>query len=268
MTFRIVAVASLLGGYHPGRGEVRLGLPAMCLDDRGNGTAKGNPVQAWSCTDDLAQRWTFQPGGEPGGTGELRLGPRCLAIEGQARQPGSVVGLWPCTGYASQQWLITGETGELYNPAAGMCLDAPGGTVSGRQADITPCRQASQQAWTLPASPVMSGIAGKCLADGGARISTCDGSSRQKFTLGLGSTIEIAGKCLSVAGGSASDGTAVQPSDCDGRTSEVFRVSAFGQLHNPASGKCLADPGNSAANGTHLVIEDCYGLPGEIWAVS
>jgi hypothetical protein len=157
-----------------------------------------------------------------------------------------------------------------------MCLDDPGGTRDGWQADIAPCRAARQEEWTLPPSPIMSGMTGKCADDlagaaaGGGRagISSCDGAGDQRFTLGLDSTIRIGGKCLNVTGSSASDGTPVQLSNCDGAASEVFRVSAFGMLHNPASGKCLADPGDSAADGTQLVIEDCYGLPGEIWAVS
>jgi Ricin-type beta-trefoil lectin domain/Putative Ig domain/Subtilase family len=270
VTFRVVAVRSLLDGYRAGQGEVRLGVPGMCLDDRGNRTAKGNQVQAWTCTGDLAQRWAFQPGGTPGGSGELRLDGQCLDIEGHARQAGSLVVLWPCTGYGNQQWLITGETGELYNPASRMCLNAPGGAANGWQVDIASCQQRQQQAWTLPASPITSGISGKCLAGSGGDVAIyrCDGTDGQRLTLGLDSAIGIAGKCLNVTGGSADDGTPVRLWNCDGQASEIFRVGAFGMLHNPASGKCLADPGDSTANGTHLVIEDCYGRAGEIWALS
>jgi len=271
VTFGIVAVRSLLARYHPGRGEVRLGLGGMCLDDRGNQTRKGNPVQVWRCQDDAAQRWSFQPGGGPGGTGELRVDGRCLGIEGQARQPGSVARLSPCTGYASQQWLITGETGELYNPASRMCLNDPGGARDGGQVGIAPCHETRQEAWTLPASPIISGMTGRCAGDlDGSRvgIQPCDGTSGQRFTLGLDHTLRIAGKCLSISGGSADDGTPVRLWDCDGAASEVFRVAAFGQLHNPGSGKCVADPRDSMASGTQLTIEDCYGRPGEIWAVS
>jgi hypothetical protein len=128
----------------------------------------------------------------------------------------------------------------------------------------------------LPASPILSGLAGKCADDpGGATangsrvtIGSCDGSAGKQFTLGPDATIRIAGQCLDVTGSSADDGTPVQLQDCDGAASEDFRVTAFGMLHNPASGKCLADPGDSATNGTQLVIEDCYGLPGEVWALS
>lgn len=271
VTFRIVAVRSLLGSYHAGRGEVRLGQPGMCLDDRDNRTAKGNPVQVRRCQNNLAQRWAFQPGGEPGGTGELRLDGRCLDIEGRAREAGSVVGLWPCTGYGNQRWLITGETGELYNPASRMCLNEPGGARDGSQVDIASCHESRQEAWTLPASPIMSGLSGKCAADLDGRrvgIQPCDGTGGQRFTLGLDSAIRIGGKCLDITGDSANDGTPVRLWNCDGSASEIFRVSAFGMLHNPGTGKCLADPGDSTASGTQLTIQDCYGLPGEIWAVS
>ncbi|HUN37695.1 MAG TPA: ricin-type beta-trefoil lectin domain protein [Trebonia sp.] len=268
VTFGIVAVRSLLASYHPGRGEVRLGLPGMCLDDRGNQAAKGNPVQVWHCLDDLAQRWSFQPSGAPGGTGELRIDGRCLDIEGPA---GSALTLWPCTGHGQQQWLITGETGELYNPAARMCLSDPGGTRDGSPVDLGACHEARHEAWTLPASPIVSGLAGQCAAAlDGHRIGIrpCDASAGQRFTLGLDHTIRIAGQCLDVTGGSANDGTPVQLSNCDGDASQTFRVTAYGLLHNPGSGKCLADPGDSTASGTQLTIEDCYGRPGEVWAVS
>jgi hypothetical protein len=271
VTFRIVAVRSLAGSYHAGRGEVRLGLPDMCLDDRGNQAGNGNPVQVWGCLDDWAQRWSFQPGGMPGGTGELRLDGRCLDVKSQAAAAGSAAGLWPCTGRASQQWLITGETGELYNPAARMCLGDLGGAANGGPVGLASCRETGQEAWTLPASPITSGMTGKCAGDldgGRVTISSCDGTGSQGFTLGLDSTIRIAGQCLNVTGNSANDGTPVGLSNCDGAASEVFRVSAFGMLHNPGSGKCLADPGDSTASGTQLAIEDCYGLPGEIWALS
>jgi hypothetical protein len=271
VTFRVVAVASLLGRYHPGRGEVRLGLPGMCLDDKGNQTANGNPVQVWHCLDDWAQRWSFAPGGAPGGTGELRLGSRCLDSGSQPAAAGPAAGLWPCTGAISQQWLITGEGGELYNPATRMCLNDPGGARDGSQVGIAPCHETPLETWTLPASPITSGVAGKC-ADGsdGSRavIRSCDATGGQQFTLGPDGTLRIAGKCLNVTGGSGGDGTPVQLANCDGATSEVFRVTAFGMLHNPGSGKCLTDPGDSAADGTQLVIEDCYGLPGQVWAVS
>jgi hypothetical protein len=267
---RIVAVASLAADYHAGQGEVRLGLPGMCLDDRGNQAAPGNPVQVWQCLDDSAQHWSFQPGGEPGGPGQLRLDGRCLQVEGQGSAAGSAVGLSPCAGDTSQQWLIEGETGQLYNPASRMCLNDAGGARDGGQVDVESCGGGEPEAWTLPASPITSGVTGNCADDSGGRLdlASCDGASGQRFTLGTDGTIRIAGQCLNVTGGSASDGTPVRLWNCDGTASEVFRVTSFGQLHNPGSGKCLADPGDSTASGTQLALEDCYGLPGEIWAVS
>ncbi|HEX4832974.1 MAG TPA: ricin-type beta-trefoil lectin domain protein [Trebonia sp.] len=280
--FRIVAVNSLAGAYRAGSGEASLNLPApgggsLCLDDRGNQTRQGSPVQAWRCLNDQAQHWTFRPGGAPGAPGAIMVNGRCLDITGRATTAGSPVAVWPCTGYGNQQWLITGGEGEIYNPASGMCLDYPGGArVNGRQADIQPCQGAARQAWTLPASPVQSGVAGKCLNDlggqhaNGARVAvwTCDGTAAGRFTLGLDGSVRIGGKCLNIVGASGNDGTGVQLYTCTGAANEIFRISAFGTLQNLRSGKCLADPGDSTANGTQVVIEDCYGLPGEIWAAT
>ncbi len=241
ITFRIAAVRSPLGSYHGAPGEVRLDLAQMCLDERGGQTGKGNPVQVWRCTGDRAQRWEFQPGAMPGGTGELMLDGRCLDIEGQATRAGSVAGLWPCTGEANQQWLITGDAGELYNPASRMCLNDPGGARDGLQVDIDSCSRTRQESWTLPASPITSGMTGKCADDfGGSHangdrvaIYSCDGTAGQRFTLGLDGTIQIGGKCLNITGSSGNDGTPVQLWSCDGAANEIFRVSSFGMLHNP-----------------------------------
>ena len=277
IAFRIVAVKSLAGGYRAGSGAVALDLAGMCLDDRGNQVREGNPVQVWRCLNDHAQQWTFAPSGVPGGTGALMINNRCLDITGRATSAGVRVAIWPCTGDGNQQWLITGSAGQLYNPASGMCLDDPGGSrANGRQADIEPCSGARWEAWTLPASPIASGVTGKCADDyGGSRanggrvvIAGCDGTGAQRFTLGLDGTIRIGGKCLNVTGASANDGTRIQLWTCEGVPSEIFQISVFGMLQNLGSRKCLADPGDSTADGTQLVIEDCYGLPGEIWAVS
>jgi Ricin-type beta-trefoil lectin domain/Putative Ig domain len=276
VSFRIVGVRSLTGAYRGGQGEVSLDAGRLCLDDRGRRARTGTPVQVWRCLNDLAQRWTFRPGGVPGGAGALVTGGRCLDVTGRARQAKARVAIWPCTGYGNQQWLITGA-GELYNPASGMCLDDPGGSrVNGQQVGIKPCQGTRQQAWALPASPITSGVTGRCLDDfggnhaNGARvvIFRCDGTHDQAFRLGLDGTIRIGGKCVDVTGGSADDGTPVRLHQCDGAPGEIFQAGSFGMLQNLGSGKCLADPGNAVADGTQLVIEDCYGLPGEIWALS
>jgi hypothetical protein len=280
VAFRIVAVGSLTGAYRAGRGEVILNLPSqasgggLCLDNRGDKARQGNTVQVWTCLGDHAQQWTFRPAGMPGGSGAVMIDGKCLDVAHRATAAGSRTWLWSCTGQPNQQWLITGNTGQLYNPASGLCLADPGGARSnGHQLAIEPCRGAPWEAWTLPASPVMSGVTGKCaqvLGGSGAAvaISGCDGSAAQKFTLGLDGTIRAGGKCLSISGNSDDDGTPVQMSRCGATSRQVFQVGEFGMLQNPGSRKCLADPGDAAANGTRLVISDCYGLPGEIWALS
>jgi hypothetical protein len=275
VSFRIVGVRSLTGAFRAGRGEVALDLGGLCLNNRGNRVQAGNPVQVWRCLNDLAQRWTFRPGGVPGGAGTLLIDGRCLAITGRGRKAGARVVIWPCTGHGNQQWLITGA-GELYNPASAMCLDDLGGSrANGHPVGIAPCKGTQQQAWLLPAGPITSGVTGRCVDDfGGSRASgarvvifRCDGKGAEAFRLGLDGTIRIGGTCLS-AGGSADDGTPVRLRRCDGAPDEIFQAGSFGMLQNLGSGKCLADPGDAVTDGTQLVIEDCYGLPGEVWALS
>ena len=161
--------------------------------------------------------------------------------------------MWRCTGGGNQQWLITGSSGALNNPASGLCLDDAGGRPrSGAALDIARCTGGTRQAWTLPASPVTSGVSGKCLDDLGGNSANgawadsraCNGSAAQLFTLGQDGTIRIHGKCLSLAGDSADNQTPVQLRTCNGKANEVFQVSAWGMLESQSAQKCLAIPGS------------------------
>jgi Ricin-type beta-trefoil lectin domain len=123
---------------------------------------------------------------------------------------------------------------------------------------------------------VLSGLAGKCLADPGdsaapgtrIRVAACSGSSSQRWLLERGGTLRIRGKCLTVSRGGLEDGDAVELADCSHSTSQQWSGGPGGELLNDNSGRCLADLPNRAARGTGLVQEDCYGEPGEIWTVS
>ena len=122
----------------------------------------------------------------------------------------------------------------------------------------------------MPASPVTSGVTGKCLAvSGGSAISTaCTTSTSQQVTLGLDGSLRFGGDCLYNAGGAGNDGTAIKELGCNGSFPQLWGISANGEIQNLLSEKCLAIPGNSSANGVKLELEDCYGQPGEVWAAS
>ncbi|HEX4832588.1 MAG TPA: ricin-type beta-trefoil lectin domain protein [Trebonia sp.] len=149
--------------------------------------------------------------------------------------------------------------------------------VAGYQADqfdnlkITP----GTGSITLPAGPVTSGIAGKCLDDYGgspvngtkADLYDCNGTAAQQWTV-VNGTLQAGGKCLDITGaGSTASGTLVEIWDCNGGANQQWAPGASGSLVNPASGLCLDDPGFATANGTQLEIWACNGGGNQRWTL-
>jgi hypothetical protein len=280
VTFSIVAVSPLTTGYFAVAGPVQLDLPGMCMDDSGNRSRNGNPVQIYTCNGNSSQKWTYEPDGNPGGAGTLTINSKCLDIANRGTAPGSKAQLYTCDSGANQQWLIDGSSGELYNPVSGLCLTDTGGTTKGTQLTIQSCVGATDQAWILPASPVQSGVTGKCMNDPNSAtangspivIWNCKGYTSERWTLEPDGTLRFLGKCLDVLGRSKLDGAVLQLHTCNTNVltnaNEHWSIGSNGELFNVNSGRCLEDPGNNTKNGTQLVQGDCYGLPGEIWAVT
>jgi hypothetical protein len=281
VTFAIVAVASMLTGYHGVSGPVDLDLDGKCLDDTGDSTHNGNKIQIWTCNGEDSQNWEFIPDGGPGEAGTMNINGKCLDIEGRGTANETKIDLYSCNSGANQQWLIDGSADALYNPISGKCMADPGGsTHNGTQVWIYSCTGAANQAWILPPSPVQSGVAGWCMNDTNdssgngtpVAIDACNGQASQKWTLEPDGTLRINGKCLDVTGRSMLDGAGLQLWTCntDSTTNanQHWYIGPTGQLFNQNSGRCLDDPGNSTVNGTQLVQEDCYGETGEIWAVT
>ena len=281
VAFSIVAVPSLDGAqYHPGTGPVHLDLGGKCMDDTGNSSTNGNKIQIWACNGGAAQNWTYFPDTDPGDAGELTIHGKCLDIKNGGTANFSVLQLWACNGNPQQQWFIVGSAGELYSPYAQKCAEDPfSSTTNGRQLDIFTCNLGVNQAWTLPASPVTSGVGGKCLDDRGGSSANgnpiqsyaCNGLATQRWTISLNGQLEINGKCLDATGFGTMDGTLMQLYACNNNPTifnQIWVVTGTGQLENVNAEKCLANPGNLTTDGTRLQLQDCYGQPGEIWTVS
>ncbi|HYZ56333.1 MAG TPA: ricin-type beta-trefoil lectin domain protein [Streptosporangiaceae bacterium] len=287
--FNIVVMPNLDTAYTAGSGTVKLALGGKCLDDANNSSANGNKIQIWNCLNDASQNWKFRPDGTPGGAGTLNIQGKCADVTNRSTAPGAKIQLWSCNGGASQQWFIAGF-GVLVNPASNLCLDDPGAsTANGTRVDIAACiadpntgAATAKQNWTLPASEVTSGIAGKCLDDANnssangnkVQIWNCTGGASQKWVYASDGTIRINGKCLDMAKASTLDGAKLQLWTCL-RTNGVPNFNqtwvlgpGAGELVNANSSRCLADPGDSTGNGTPVTQEDCYGRAGEIWQVS
>jgi glucosylceramidase len=79
-----------------------------------------------------------------------------------------------------------------------------------------------------------------------------------------GAFVGLAGKCLDVAGGSTTNGTAVQLYDCNGSTAQRWTVQADGTVQ--ALGKCLDVAGGSTADGAKAQLYDCNGTSAQRWS--
>ncbi|WP_371674439.1 RICIN domain-containing protein [Streptomyces sp. NBC_00289] len=76
------------------------------------------------------------------------------------------------------------------------------------------------------------------------------------------------GKCLDVAGGAKTNGTAVQIYTCNGGAAQKWEVYGDDKglhLRNPNSAKCLEVAGNNSANGTKIQIYTCNSTPAQTW---
>jgi GH25 family lysozyme M1 (1,4-beta-N-acetylmuramidase) len=252
-------------------GPVAFDVAGQCLNDAGNRTADGTPVNLGACNGSSSQQWTVVQ------DRTLRIHGKCLGISGSAKVSGAKAVLATCSGYASQQW-AAGTGAELVNSTAGLCLAGSSSGTSGAQAWISPCKGAASQKWTQPAGPVVSEVPATCLDDQGGSsadanpvlIWSCDGQTAQNWTVMPDGTLRFAGKCLDIPSPPAVSGTSLDLLSCNGSAGQQWRISAAGagsQVVNPAAGLCLADPGDATGNGTAVVASCVSGDPGQAWRV-
>jgi hypothetical protein len=270
--FGFVGVKAMNSDYHAGFGEVKLDIDGKCMNDAHNDTNVDAPISIYPCQVSSSQDWSYSMPAGPGQSGRISIHGKCLYVLGSTNHGYHLVGLANCANTSALLWQLTGDAGEIVNPATGDCLTDPDSTtVNNSQLTMQPCTGDANQAWVMPASPVTSGITGQCLAvSGGSAISTaCTTSTSQQVTLGFDGSLEFGGDCIYNAGSSPNDGTAIKELPCNvNNFSEEWGISAYGQIENLTTEKCLAIPGNSTSNGVKLELEDCYGQPGELWAVS
>ena len=129
-------------------GPVVSEIPGLCVDDKSDSTANGNPVVMWTCDGHAAQQWTVKT------DGTVRLAGKCLDIPSSGTASGTMVDLHSCgSGSAGQQWRISAGGGgaQLENPASGLCLADPGDVTSnGTAAVVAACAAGDPgQVWRL-----------------------------------------------------------------------------------------------------------------------
>ncbi len=118
----------------------------------------------------------------------------------------------------------------------------------------------------------ITGYGGKCVDVAGA--SATNGAAVQLYDCNgtsaqswtaSGSTLQALGKCMDVTSAGTTDGTQVQLYDCNGTAAQQWTRGANNSLVNVGSGKCLDATGPSSANGTRLQIWTCTGAANQQW---
>jgi poly(hydroxyalkanoate) depolymerase family esterase len=128
-----------------------------------------------------------------------------------------------------------GSTGELRSVSAGKCLDVPGQSTNGTQAQLWDCSGAANQTWTRTAT---------------GELTVYSGQSQ---------------RCLDAQGGGTAPGTPVIIWTCHGGDNQKWNPNTNGAITNARSGLCLDVSGAATANGTRVVLWTCTGRTNQQW---
>ncbi len=151
---------------------------------------------------------------------------------------------------------------------SGQRIDLTGGSLTAT-AGITLGGQTVHADGTLPA-PTSTGVTvnGNTLtvtvAAGSAALLTLGGATASTTTFVGG----LSGKCLSVTGGSTTDGAVADIYTCDGSASQNWTITPAHTIVGGLSGKCLQVSGGSTANLAGVTIATCSGATSQLWTVS
>jgi len=251
--------------------------PLGCLDVLSNRRANGTPAVSFPCNGSHAQQFARGP------AGSLRFGgptsPWCLDVPHSATAAGTALQLYTCNRTAAQTWLWD-AAGRLVNPHSRRCIDVRGHSAAYNvPLVLADCGSARSQRWDASAIWTTRGYVGSavaaagqlCVTDRGGstvagtpvRIDVC-GADGQVVTRN-GSTLQIAGQCVAVAGAYSRPGRAVLLEPCSGADTQRWRFGARGQLTNVATNLCLDDPKRTTAPGTALQVFACNGTIAQSW---
>jgi hypothetical protein len=110
------------------------------------GHVERHAIQIYTCNGTDAQDWTVAP------DNTLQVLTDCMDVTGGATTAGTDIDLNTCNGTAAQQW-ERNSSGELVNPASGLCLtDTSGGATVKTQLTLETCADTTGQVWTLPST--------------------------------------------------------------------------------------------------------------------
>lgn len=174
---------------------------------------------------------------------------RCMDVTGASKVNGEKVQIWDCHTGANQRWELRrvapidqAQVYSLVNEVSGKCLDVTDRSLtSGTQLQVWSCTREANQVFTF--------------REGNEDL--------------VSTTANQSGLNMAVAGGSLSNGAAVQqlkigtpvPSSALGRFVPVSRDAYTFRFYH--SGKCLTATG--ASDGSKIVQQDCDGRDGQRW---
>jgi hypothetical protein len=265
-------------------GPVRSAYPGVCLDDRGNSTKAGSPLQLWTC-DGASGEWVTWRNGST-----VQVLGKCAEDPGGSSKAGTPVRLYPCDGASSQVIRQLGDQLMFFpSEIAAGCVDAPRGTAgTGLVLATSGCPAAhghpepTGTRWNLPTTSIGVGLDGKCLAGTTTAVTEpCDDRFNQDwslhptdFTLGGLSEYEVVDQtgtiCLSAHGGGTANGTKVDWETCafglatPASPSQLW-IPENGTLVNAKSRSCLDVPGARTTSGLQLDISRCTGGTSQQW---
>jgi hypothetical protein len=250
------------------------GIAAECIDDSGDSSTSGNPVELITCDNANEQSWTLAP------DQAIEVNGLCLDTSGEGQASGTALVVSTCNGGAAQQWeQQPGDT--VLNVGSGLCLDDPGDvTTSGTALDIAACDGAAGQVWPLPvaqAPPPPPAIGPLWSAQNQAdsdvpcaekdgteiEIQACDGQATANWTLESNGTLRDGGDCLDTQGEATTAATPVVVATCNHSATQDWTAKANQTLVQQGSGLCLHAP--ATANGTQLEISACTTSAKEQW---
>jgi hypothetical protein len=261
ISFWLVGAAPLAAAEAPA-GPVQLASTGQCLTAA---KASGRKVSIQPCGRSApGQNWSWSAGNAPWSTGALTIGGLCLTL---SRAGGD---LHHCARQAPGQQLLFLGFGEFENPVSGECLGVPSATRSAG-VSLQECSSSTDQAWTIPAAPITSGLPGLCLASVGqghlATTQACSGDSDHRWTWLYSGQIELGHSGLCLLANGALDQVPAQLSTCNSSYAQTWYTGPGSELINGNSGLCLADL-DGARPTASLVQDDCYGRLGEIWSAN
>ena len=166
-SFNVVIVPKIKAS-HPATGVIRLNGGAWCLTGAGYRLVAGTTAVLDKCAGKAAQKWSLQPGGGTAGTGLVKINGRCLTA-GSGSGNGAKAMIQSCAKDSTRQQWTYQASGHLRNAATGTCLAVRGSAKAGRQVVVWSCTSGATVGWVLPAAPVLSALAGRCLDDPGSQ---------------------------------------------------------------------------------------------------